>query len=223
MAMLSRTHDITYKLTGNELVALLLESDEIKKYYPLYNRSQKRTNDVFGICVYEDKLGYKRLGYNNLKLVTDPLATFYNITEARSFLTTLKEEFNLCPKLCSLQSAPTACFDHHIKKCRGACCSKEKPRAYNRRLNKALRSIGGGVDNYLIIGKGRAEDESTIVMVEDGRYEGFGYVNKEVQIEEFDQAHDYITPYKDNKDIQRILRSYLRKSSGKDIIEKRSA
>jgi len=108
LAMLSRTHDITYSLTGSELVALLLESDEIKKHYPLYNRSQKRFNDVFGICKYEDKLGYKH----------------------------------------------------------------------------------------------------------------FGYVDKEIQIERFEQAQEYIKPYKDNKDIQRILRSYLRKSSGKGIIEK---
>ncbi|MBL4577844.1 MAG: GIY-YIG nuclease family protein [Flavobacteriales bacterium] len=220
LAMLSRTHDITYTLTGNELVALLLESDEIKKHYPLYNRSQKRSNDVFGICEYEDKLGYRRLGYNNLRLVSEPLATFYNITEARTFITTLKEEFNLCPKLCSLQTAPSACFDYHIKKCRGACCAREKPASYNRRFKKALKSIGGGVDNYLIVGKGRAEDENTIVMVEDGRYEGFGYVSREVQIDQFEQAHEYIKPYKDNKDIQRILRSYLRKSSGRDIIEK---
>ena len=220
LAMLSRIHDITYTLTGNELVALLLESDEIKKHYPLYNRSQKRSNDVFGICEYEDKLGYKHFAYNNLKLVSEPLATFYNITEVRRFLTTLKEEFDLCPKLCNLQTSPTACFDYHIKKCHGACCSKERPSNYNRRFKKALKSIGGGVDNYLIIDKGRTDRESSIVMVEDGKYEGFGYVDKEIPIDTFEQAHAYIKPYKDNKDVQRILRSYLRKSSGKQIIEK---
>ncbi|MBL4754987.1 MAG: GIY-YIG nuclease family protein [Flavobacteriales bacterium] len=221
LAMLSRTHNITYSLTGNELVALLLESDEIKKHYPLYNRSQKRSNDVFGICEYEDKLGYRRLAYNNLKLLTDPLATFYNIAEARTFLTNLKEEFNLCQKLCSLQTAPTACFDYHIKKCKGACCAKEKPDEYNLRFKKALKSISGGMVNYLIVDQGRTEDESSIVMVEDGRYEGFGYVNNDIQIESFEQAQDYIQPYKDNRDIQRILRAYLRKSSGKEIIEKK--
>ncbi|PCH94485.1 MAG: DNA polymerase III subunit epsilon [Bacteroidetes bacterium] len=221
-AMLTRLHDITYQLAGNELVALLLESDEIKKHYPIYNRSQKRTNNIFGICEYEDKMGYMHFGYNNLKLISDPLATFYNITEARSFLLNLKETYNLCPKLCSLQTSPSACFDFHIKKCRGACCSKEKPTVYNRRFKKAVGSIGAGVDNYLIIGKGRTSEESSVVMVEDGRYEGFGYVDKEMQLENFEQAHDHIKPYKDNRDIQRILRSYLRKTSGKNIIEKTS-
>ena len=220
LSMLSRTHDVSYSLTGNELVALLLESDEIKKYYPLYNRSQKRSNDVFGICEYEDKLGYRRFGYNKLKLVSEPLATFYNIIEVRSFLTALKEEFNLCPKLCNLQTAPNACFDYHIKKCHGACCSKEKPLQYNRRFHKAIKSIGGGGDNYLIIDQGRTDSESSIIMVEFGKYEGFGFVDKAMQIETFEQAHTYIKPYKDNKDVQRILRSYLRKSSSKQIIEK---
>ncbi|HHZ64500.1 MAG TPA: DNA polymerase III subunit epsilon [Flavobacteriales bacterium] len=219
-AMLTRIHHINYELAGNELVALLLESDEIKKHYPIYNRSQKRTNNIFGICAYEDKKGYMHFGYNNLKLISDPLATFYNITEARSFLLNLKETYNLCPKLCSLQTSPSACFDFHIKKCRGACCSKENPSTYNLRFKKAMKKIGAGVDSYLIIGKGRTVEESSVIMVEDGKYEGFGYLDKDIQIDNFEQAHDYIKPYKDNRDVQRILRTYLRKTSGKNIIEK---
>jgi len=134
LAMLSRINDITYTLTGSELVALLLESDEIKKHYPLYNRAQKNKNAVFGICQYEDKSGYIRLGYNNLMLLSEPLASFYNITEARSFLLKLKETYSLCPKLCGLQASPNTCFDFHIKKCKGACCKKEKPSSYNKRI-----------------------------------------------------------------------------------------
>ncbi|HIO73381.1 MAG TPA: hypothetical protein EYN38_09795 [Flavobacteriales bacterium] len=83
-----------------------------------------------------------------------------------------------------------------------------------------MKKIGAGVDSYLIIGKGRTAEESSVIMVEDGKYEGFGYLDKDIQIDNFEQAHDYIKPYKDNRDVQRILRTYLRKTSGKNIIEK---
>jgi DNA polymerase-3 subunit epsilon len=35
--------NVNFELTGNELIALLLESAEIKKYQPFYNRQQRRT------------------------------------------------------------------------------------------------------------------------------------------------------------------------------------
>jgi len=43
LKMKENLYDITWELTGNELVALLLESHEIKHRYPYYNRSQKRS------------------------------------------------------------------------------------------------------------------------------------------------------------------------------------
>ena len=41
--------DISYEVTGSELVALLLESDEIKRIKPKYNSAQKRTGGLYGV------------------------------------------------------------------------------------------------------------------------------------------------------------------------------
>jgi DNA polymerase-3 subunit epsilon len=43
-----RIADIAYELTGSELVALLLESDEIKRIKPPFNTAQKRTGGPSG-------------------------------------------------------------------------------------------------------------------------------------------------------------------------------
>ena len=40
---------VSFELTGNELVALLLESAEIKRHQPLYNRQQRRTFYNYGL------------------------------------------------------------------------------------------------------------------------------------------------------------------------------
>jgi DNA polymerase-3 subunit epsilon len=42
-------------------MAAILESTEIKRLWPIFNTSQKRQEEVFGIFVYEDQNGYMRL------------------------------------------------------------------------------------------------------------------------------------------------------------------
>ena len=47
--MRSEIADVDFELTGSELIALLLESSEIKKYQPIYNRQQRRTFFNYGL------------------------------------------------------------------------------------------------------------------------------------------------------------------------------
>jgi DNA polymerase III subunit epsilon len=50
-------HAITYQSCGTELMACILESTEIKKRWPIFNQSQKRWEDVYGIFSFEDQNG----------------------------------------------------------------------------------------------------------------------------------------------------------------------
>ena len=74
-------HKITYEVCGNELVALLLESHEIKRLWPEYNRSQKHYEPKFGIIHYTDQRGITRLAIQNLKKNMDSVVTHETITE----------------------------------------------------------------------------------------------------------------------------------------------
>ncbi|MEQ8244339.1 exonuclease domain-containing protein, partial [Fulvivirga sp.] len=59
-AIRNEIHHIDYELTGNELIALVLESQEIKRLWPKYNRSQKYIANQWGVYKYEDRQGYIR-------------------------------------------------------------------------------------------------------------------------------------------------------------------
>ena len=61
MEMCERIASIGHEETGSELVALLLESDEIKANKPFYNRSQRRSASGYGIFSFEDDNGYLHL------------------------------------------------------------------------------------------------------------------------------------------------------------------
>lgn len=207
-----RIHDISYELCGSELVSLLYESDEIKRLWPQYNRAQKRTSDNFGITSYMDRKGYLRLGIERLKNISDPLAVFPNHADAHTFLTHFTEENHLCPKMTGLQRSPTSCFDYRIKKCKGACCGKEMPAVYNVRAQDSIDKLKGLDSTFVIVEQGRDFEEVGIVLVEHGEYIGFGFAHQDDSFDNLDAVKDIITEYTDNRDIQRILQTYLKKN-----------
>ena len=75
--MRDRIADISWEETGSELVALLLESSEIKKHTPLFNRSQRRSALNFGLFSFEDSAGYIHLKIGKIEGDEIPLTTFH--------------------------------------------------------------------------------------------------------------------------------------------------
>ncbi len=213
ITMCLETADISYTETGSELLALLLESSEIKERYPKYNRAQRRSGEAVGLFSYEDQKGLLHLAYNRLKLIPQPLMKFYTVAECRNFIEKICEQFELCPKYCHLQSNVNACFHYQIKQCRGVCSDQEEVAEYNLRVQEAIASIGLRVDNTVLLQKGRKPNEVGFALILDGIYKGIGYVDK-AQAEALTHPEDYlffVTPQKDNRDIQRILAGHLRK------------
>ena len=55
------TTDVQVERTGNELIALLKESDEIKMHKPLYNRSLRKSIFRYQLAHFTDDHGYINL------------------------------------------------------------------------------------------------------------------------------------------------------------------
>ncbi|MCG1036175.1 exonuclease domain-containing protein [Polaribacter sargassicola] len=207
--------DVSFTKTGSELLALLHESAEIKHFYPKFNRAQRRANEAIGLFSYEDQKGIIHLAYNRLKLISNPLTKYYNVSEARNHLETLCKEFKLCPKYCHLQTNVSSCFHYQIKECKGVCCDKEAIIDYNLRVKKAIKSIGIGAENLVIKEKGRTKNEIGFALILNGIYKGFGFMdidqNKLLKTPEDYQF--FVEPKKDNKDIHRIISAYIKKEA----------
>ena len=104
ITLCAETTSLDFEETGNELIALLKESAEIKHHFPKYNSAQKRSIQQYGIFSYEDRNGIIHLAFNKIKMTPNPLAICYSPTEARQYLETLCSTFELCPKYSHLQS-----------------------------------------------------------------------------------------------------------------------
>lgn len=206
----NRITDISYELMGNELVALLFESDEIKRLKPFYNRQQRRSVFSSGIYTYYDQNGYKRLTFQKVSADNPPIIALSNHFKSKDFLYHKVAKFNLCQKLCDLYKTKGACFDYQVHQCKGACVNQESPEEYNARVDQAIESFTYEHDSFVIIGKGREAGERTIVCVDNGRYLGFGFVDETFSASNREDFRGAIKPFNDNKDIQQIIRGFLR-------------
>ncbi|MDX2306064.1 MAG: exonuclease domain-containing protein [Microscillaceae bacterium] len=220
----NRVARIDFVLTGSELIALLLESDEIKIHQPLFNRAQRRTRFHYGIFTRKSRSGYLQFYVERTKTQTKT-AVYVAVSAmaARQVLYNKVKEFQLCQKLCGLYDIGTACFGYQIKECLGACLELESPEDYNVRAEAALDSFNYFArKSFIIITRGRSYDEKGLICVENGRYLGFGYIDETAQISHLEDAKIYIQRYPDNKDIQKILWSWLKNHPGDAKVFKES-
>jgi DNA polymerase-3 subunit epsilon len=210
---------IDWEVTGSELIALLKESSEIKKTKPVYNRAQRRTGFQWGIFSYTDKNGYINFYYGKIDCDENPVSVFTGRERARSTLLSLVEKYDLCQKLTGLYETAGPCFHYHVGICRGACCGKETPDAYNERAGKAAEEFVFTRRNFFIIDKGREEEERSAIKIVNGKFSGFGYFNINEMGFGLTAVHDCIASSADNRDIQIILKQYLKGYKIEKIIE----
>lgn len=204
--------DVSYELTGSELVALLKESEEIKTISPLFNRAQKRIRMNAGIIRYFDQNGYLRLGIDRKSTLNAPsFLKFSSQQDARSFLHRLVDKGNLCQKMVGLQTGEGGCFEVQLGMCNGACIKEESPDVYNARVSKALKNVSLAGDSYLIKDVGRDRDEFSAIWIQNGAYKGFGFFSHDVHDPQL--IKEGITQAMDNRDVIMIIKSYLSRHS----------
>lgn len=205
---------IDFTLTGSELVALLLESDEIKKHKPVYNRKQQRSFFSYGLYSFFDDQGYMRLKFARIIDELMPLYSYTSQLEAREHLFALTEQFELCQRLNHLYPGQGPCFHYQINQCHGACAGIEKPEIYNERVLRAVERYHFDHENFYLFDTGRDESELSVVKVEKGVYCGFGFISKENADSDPNGRDDCIKRYADNREVRQIIRSFMKKYPG---------
>ena len=210
---------VTYEKTGSELVALLKESEEIKKNMPILNRALRRTIFTHALYAFKDKEGYINLKIDKAKGKEPPITTFKTKHSGKHFMFKTVEEYNLCQKLTGLYTTKTSCFKYDVKECLGACIHKESVDDYNKRVQDLISKYSYKNKNMLIIDKGRSIDEKSVFLIENGIFKGMGFFDLNHQITNKEVLLSLITPMSNNKDNQHIIQSYIRKNKRIKCIE----
>jgi len=168
-------HHVDYVTCGTELMALILEANEIKRLWPENNRAMKRYEHKYDLYIFEDQNGYMRLAIDKHKKNNKAFQSFNNLLEGYNYLNMLVEKYQLCAKLCYLQKTASKCIAHENGQCFGACSGIETVAVYNKRLNAALDDIQRLQPSFALVDEGRKEEEMSCLVVERGIFYGMGY------------------------------------------------
>ncbi|MFF5382248.1 exonuclease domain-containing protein [Pedobacter suwonensis] len=172
---LRNIHHVDYVTCGTELMALILEANEIRRLWPENNRAMKRYEHKYDLYVFEDQNGYLRLAIDKHKKNNNALQSFNSLLEGYNFLNHLIDKYQLCAKLCYLQKTATKCYAHENGQCFGACSGIETVSVYNKKLNAALMDVQKQQPSFALVDDGRKEDEFSCLVVENGKFYGMGY------------------------------------------------
>ena len=214
---------VSYEETGNDLIAQLKESQEIKQLKPIFNHALK--NNIFQSQLYSyiDKSGYINLKIEKVPIEKEEekniITTFTNYQQGRSFLYKITDEFHLCQKLNHLEKTDGSCFNHDLKMCNGACIQSETFVNYNLRVQKFIDKSSYEFDDMLLIDKGRSIEEHSVILIENGIYKGYGFFNLNFQINNPEVLKSIINVMENNRDTQHIIQSYLRKNKVQKILK----
>jgi DNA polymerase-3 subunit epsilon len=211
-------YHIDYEETGNEAVALLLEADLIRQYYPKFNSAQKKPRNTYQIISYKNQRGVIQLAVAISKSFDYSVITFYNRAQAVEKLEQMCEQYALCPRYCSLQITTGRCTHYKLRNCEGICAHEEEVEHYNDKVLAAIDGLQNDKPNFIIREAGRTQDENCVVLIKDGRYQGYGYVDQEIAVATIDECESYIERKTPNYHTNQIINSYLKKKGMRNVV-----
>ena len=200
--------EVTFSLTGGELVTLLKVQNEIKANHPLLNRKMKYRIFPIGIHV-DNTYDYPKLIVEQILTGKEYLSVFRNKKDAKTALLQLIDKFGLCMQKTSLMKTEGVCYNYEIKKCDGACIAEENPKKYILKVKELIASFYYPHKNFLIIEKGRRNGESAFIYIENNHFKGYGYFELNHQIKSKKQIKSRLISIKENTDVKKLINSFL--------------
>ncbi len=185
-------HRISYKECATDLMAHILESTEIRRLWPIYNRSQRGYLPKFGLFVYEDQKGYKRFAIEKNKQYYRPIHTFNSIAEGQNKLRQLIKEFGLCVHLCNIS-----------RDC--DCATHDTVPVYNAKMDNAIERLQQTLPSFAYIDKGLKENEQSCILIKEGNFYGMGYIKNHDLLQRIDALEKELEPLQDNDYIRNLI------------------
>lgn len=200
---------VSYKQCSTELEAIVLESTEIKRLWPRYNKSQKQPLQKYALYTFEDNRGYIRLAIDKKKKNLQPLYVFNLLTEGLVLVKKMIDEFELNAKLCFIDKTP---FSKKEKD------ELEPPVIYNMKISRALDALNEQLPTFALVDDGISAEEKLCLLVERGSFWGMGYLPKNFPLHSSSELKNFLNPYADNDYIRNNIYSFADANPDKRIL-----
>lgn len=191
---LRNIHSITYQNCGTELMAFILENIEIRKYWPKFNSSLKSFTPSFGMYVYEDRNGFRRLIIEKKNTNLKPLYTFNTMIEGNRLLNELFSKFSL------------------------TIAENEEQELYNQRVDAAVDYLERLLPTFAVVDDRYDADGRSCILIEKGRFYGMGYMPGDAAVYSAEELKSYLQVYPENDYIRGLVYQYVQKRPEKKVL-----
>ena len=183
--------NISHETTGNELIALIKEYNEINSHKPKFNKLLKSKVKKFGLEVCEsiDKLKFLRISHFNDSI--NFLETYSSLKVANNRLSFFNNKYNL---------------------------EQNNSKDNNLKINQIIKDLSFPFPNMMLIDKGRNIDEKSVILIKDNKYQGYGYFTLNYQINNIEILESLISESDNTYESELIIINYLKKNKVEKII-----
>ena len=147
-----------------------------------------------------------------------PLYTFNWLGEGHKLMHQLISRFELCPRLCFIQTDNDPCTGYANNICHGACEHKEPVADYNQRVEEAIGWLQQLLPTFAVVGEGNHNGEQSCILMEKGKFYGMGYIPGDVSILDREQLKEYLTQYPENDYIRGLIYQYSERFPQKKVL-----
>ena len=182
---------VSFETCGNELIALLKESEEIKTHKPKYNKALKNEIFKFGLELCNDSNDFKFLRISHFQENIDFIETYSSLKNANNRLSSIYDKFEI---------------------------SDKKSLINNSKIEYFIKHISYPFPNMIIIDKGRNIDEKSVILIKNSKYMGFGYFTLNYQITNYEILESLITRTNKKNNFDKLIINYLKKNKVEKII-----
>jgi DNA polymerase-3 subunit epsilon len=187
------TREVTFELSGTELIALLREYQLRKKLRPRHNPIKSKP--LYSYEWVQDAVqGYCALRIRKSVKKEQGLLYFPSYLAAEQSLNQWQELHNL--PLRADKKYEESEFS-------------ENPEEYNKRWRKALEELRLRNKTFALVDKGRKLGEKSVILVRSGQLIGYGFTELERQINNLSILEKLLSPVKDDHNTRYLLEYHL--------------
>jgi DNA polymerase-3 subunit epsilon len=199
---------VTYEETGSELLSILKELEEIKIHKPKLNQISEKSVCKLGLYLEKDSEGFKNLLLTKIDRRKKEIFAFISLQEANTFLEKILANYTL--------------NQNHIifnnKMLIAANLSVVSLEEHNQNVATLIHENQLLDGQKVLIDRGRTLGEKSVILFENGIFQGYAFVDLNYQIHNLSILKNIIVKLSNTKDFIAITQSYLQKNKRIKII-----
>ena len=214
----ARVSSIHVDYTGNDIVAQLIESHQIKTLKPVFNTQQVSDAAPFIINRGETAKGIFRLKITRKDIQDNMPEKYFNRLSVRQSLEEFCTTYHLCRKHCGLETVKGPCNNVTARHKACVCAGGESIAQYNDRFAEAFALFEKKRSRCIYKLKGRTAGEDAFVYTVNGIYQGYGFIGVEDNIRTENDILAHLNSMPNNYDTTRIVSALTKRILKENVL-----